>query len=122
MKRKKKTQRQKLIEACDKIFSEIIRKIGYCEKCGTTENLQCSHVHSRTYLNLRWDTQNAKCMCYRCHFFFWHKKPIEAIEWFVGKFGQERLDYLNRQKQFKVKYSVQNLQMLLLGLKEQLKR
>jgi len=75
---KRKTIKNKL----DKLFSEKIRSIGYCERCGLADKskLQCSHIYSRSYLRLRWVKENATCLCAGCHL-WWHKNPIEAIEW-----------------------------------------
>lgn len=54
----------------DKLFSEIIRTIGYCENCGKTEWLQCAHINSRRFNATRVDIRNAFCLCASCHRFY----------------------------------------------------
>jgi len=76
----KKPSRKTVKNKLDKLFSANIRAKGFCEKCGKTTTLQCSHIYSRSYLRLRWVEENATCLCAGCHF-WWHKNPIEAIEW-----------------------------------------
>lgn len=123
--KKKKTARQKLIENLDELFSKIIRtRANYtCERCGRKDGvMQCCHVYSRKVLGLRWDLQNAFCGCGGCHIFFWHSSPIEAFIWFENRYGKERLDYLNKQKQVCKKYSMQDLQFLLLFLQQEFKK
>lgn len=51
----------------DKLFSEIIRSLGYCEKCGGNNWLQTAHIISRRYNSVRTDTRNAFCLCASCH-------------------------------------------------------
>lgn len=67
---------------CDQLFSLIIRSRGRCERCGTTMNLQCSHVVSRRYLATRWAEDGAICACRGCH--HWqHMRPLENEAWLV---------------------------------------
>jgi hypothetical protein len=63
--------------ACDRIFSELIRSRGRCQSCGTTRNLQCSHIISRRYAWTRTMSQNALALCAGCHF-NWHHDPVFA--------------------------------------------
>jgi 5-methylcytosine-specific restriction endonuclease McrA len=71
---------------CDILFSRLIRSIGYCERCGGVDNLQCSHVIPRTVLTLRCDPENAMSLCMTCHLYWWHKHPLEASEWFSTRY------------------------------------
>lgn len=67
----------------DNVFSKIIRtRDGKCLHCGTTQNLHCSHVLPRTYISVRWNLDNAIALCYRCHIYWWHKYPHDAVAWF----------------------------------------
>lgn len=52
---------------CDVLFSKIIRNEGVCQRCGSTEFLQCAHIISRRYSNTRCDLRNAWSLCARCH-------------------------------------------------------
>lgn len=51
----------------DKQFSLIIRSLGHCERCGSSENLQTAHIISRRYSATRTDLRNAWCLCASCH-------------------------------------------------------
>lgn len=51
----------------DKLFSEVIRSIGYCESCGSSDWLQCAHINSRRFNATRCDTRNAFSLCASCH-------------------------------------------------------
>lgn len=88
------------IKKLDKEFRFLIRNGNPCAKCGTTLNVQASHVFpvSTCGYILRWNSLNCITLCYRCHIHWWHKNPIEAMEWFVKKYGQGRLDALRALK------------------------
>ena len=68
--------------ASDRIYSQIIRHIGHCERCGEPrkEQLQTSHIHSRRFINLRVDLDNATCLCAACHG-WWSDHPILTMAW-----------------------------------------
>lgn len=62
--------------ACDRIFSQLVRMRGACQRCGAFTNLQCAHIISRRYSATRCDLKNAWCLCARCH--FWVDGHFEA--------------------------------------------
>ena len=94
----KKPKRKTVKNKLDRLFSAKIRSLGYCEKCGLADKskLQCSHIYSRSYLRLRWVEENATCLCAGCHF-WWHKNPLDAIEW-VSKIRDVEKLKLMKQK------------------------
>lgn len=53
-----------------RLHAKIIRDRGFCESCGTTENLQCAHIISRRYSRTRTMLENAFCLCAGCHIHF----------------------------------------------------
>lgn len=80
----------------DRLFSEFVRSLGYCEWCGKRPpavQLQCSHIFSRRFLVTRWEPINATCLCAGCHR-RWHDKPIEGVEWIKGYLGEDVYDEL----------------------------
>lgn len=89
-KAKKRNPIKTIKNKLDVIFSKVVRKRGYCERCGQTEysKLQCSHIHSREKFSVRWDLKNAFCFCAGCHMFWWHKHPIMAAEFAKEKLGE----------------------------------
>lgn len=74
------------MRSIDNMFSRVIRaRDRICQHCGTDKSLQCSHVLPRTYLSVRWNTDNAIALCYRCHIYWWHKYPHDASQWFDSR-------------------------------------
>jgi len=88
-KKRKKSDRRKDEEACDKLFSLITRSIGMCEsgRLDHKGNLQCAHGISRSYKPIRWDPRNAWCLCAGCHVFY-TLRPLEWDEWLHERWGE----------------------------------
>ncbi len=85
----------------DKLFSELIRRKGYCELKGLDNitcagSLQTMHIKSRGNLNLRYDEKNALCGC-SGHHIFYTNNPFQFFELIRTKFP-ERYEYLNERK------------------------
>ena len=81
---------------CDKLFSEIIRKAGRCLRCSSTYNLQCAHIFTRGYYTIRWDLDNAVCLCSKCHVYFTFK-PLQWEDFIRPHIGETKWQEL-RQK------------------------
>lgn len=70
----------------DRLFSQFIRtRDGMCYRCGTTENLQCAHIISRSYKTIRTHPLNAIALCRSCHVYFTHR-PLEWQDWIEERF------------------------------------
>lgn len=51
-----------------KTWTKAVISIGYCEKCGTTENLEAHHIIKwADYPKGRIDLENGECLCVKCH-------------------------------------------------------
>ena len=50
-----------------KLHAEIVRSIGVCESCGSSNYLQCAHIISRRYSATRTLLNNAQALCAGCH-------------------------------------------------------
>lgn len=76
----------------DAIFSKVVRKRGYCARCKKVEyeKLQCSHIHTRTKMSVRWDLENALCLCSGCHAYWWHKHLVDAAEFAREYLGEAK--------------------------------
>ena len=49
-------------------WTEAVIKQGYCEKCGTTEQLEAHHIIKwADYPKGRIDVNNGMCLCHNCH-------------------------------------------------------
>jgi hypothetical protein len=84
---------------CDKLWSEIIRSIGQCERCGRTDKkLEAAHIYSRRYANTRHDLENGICLCTGCHFWA-HQNPVDFTHWIEERIGRDKLDDLREKKE-----------------------
>ena len=72
----------------DKLRAEILIRDNYeCQKCKGTKTLQMSHVYTKkAHPELRHNPDNVKILCHRCHFYWWHREPMDARDWFKAKF------------------------------------
>jgi hypothetical protein len=78
----------------DKLFSEIIRMRGSCERChksGSVVQLQCAHINSRRFSATRADLRNAFCLCAGCHRFT-TDFPREFSKFITNTWAQEYYD------------------------------
>ena len=71
----------------DVLFSQHIRSVGKCERCGTSRSLQCAHWISRRYAWTRTDPRNAFCLCAGCHRYF-TDRPTEFSDWALEQRGR----------------------------------
>ncbi len=86
-------------KVADKLFSQIVRSVGHCVHCGWSgsagRRLECAHGFSRRYWGLRWDYQNAFCLCNVCHLHF-TQRPLEWEVWLRDKWGDEMYDIMRQ--------------------------
>lgn len=76
-KKPKKPTRIQLRKKCDVLHGKIIRSLGYCQRCGKTQNLQRAHIFSRGYRTIEFDDRNTLCLDVGCH----HWGHMHPIEW-----------------------------------------
>jgi|WetSurMetagenome_2_1015567.scaffolds.fasta_scaffold02897_13 hypothetical protein len=132
-----KTERQKLIDENDTLFSIIVRlkdkKCNRCGKRGTQDaegreirGLDCSHWHGRQNMIIRYDFKNADALCDGCHLYWWHGNKTETQsrnEW-EDRFPA-RAKYLNdklKNQPMSFKADVIWLKKVNIILKEELKQ
>lgn len=113
----KKLTKMYLRKKLDKIVSEIIRKRGLCEKCGSSKNLHTAHIFSRSYLSVRWDLDNCLCLCCKCHLYWAHLNPIEFVE-FVKVLLGDKYEALKEKFREITKLSEADLELKLIALQE----
>ena len=74
----KRTQRKKLVDKLDKVFSIYIRRrfanndIAQCFTCGKQDHwkkLQNGHFQSRKHYSTRWNEKNCQVQCAGCNVF-----------------------------------------------------
>ena len=89
MPRPKPKERKELNALLRKLV--IKRDKEECLRCGNTDKLHMSHIYPKgTYRRMEYDPDNLKLLCFRCHFYFWHRNPIEAKEWLDTVLTPER--------------------------------
>ena len=100
----------------DRLFSLVIRQKGCCLKCGSKFSLQCAHIISRTYKAVRYNFDNAVCLCQKCHFYY----TYHYLEWenFIDEqFGKEHRENLRK---LALNYQKPDYQVIIEGLNGQL--
>lgn len=103
-KRRKKTDKRKLIDRCEALWKEIVKRRDNftCQHCGKTNligaNCHASHVVPRSRSRrLAIDPINGKVLCHHCHLNWWHKHPVESGQWFRDSFPV-RWEYLSDEE------------------------
>ncbi len=86
----------KLKRRCDTMWSVIVRVVGKCEICGTTEKrLNAHHLISRRVLLYRWEPSNGICICVS------HHKWDVNLSAHVAPWGLEEWLATNKPEQYK---------------------
>lgn len=65
----------------DRLMGDHVKaQEGRCRRCGGHDGLQWAHVHSRSYLAIRWNRENSMALCRKDHMYFTNR-PLEWEEW-----------------------------------------
>jgi hypothetical protein len=61
-------------------ISEVLKRDNYeCQKCGSTENLHCHHIHPvKLFPEFALDPDNGIVLCEKCHYEIGHKTGTEC--------------------------------------------
>jgi len=126
--KKAKTERRKLRDQLDKLWSEIVkqRAANVCEykACSKTTYLNAHHIFSRSNLSVRWDLDNGICLCSGHHTLTnnsAHKSPIEFIEWLKQRRGIEWYEDLRQKANQVKKWTIPELWELVKEFKREIK-
>lgn len=86
---KKTRQRRRMIKELDDAARERVRERDNwtCQRCGSQDNPQWSHIYTREYYSTRWDDDNAVIHCRDCHCWFTNHHT-RGIYWFSQKFPE----------------------------------
>ena len=123
--RKRKTDRRKLMDACDDACALWVKEAHdwTCCKCGRAfggrnASAHWSHIHSRRHKSIRWDPTNSVLHCAGCHRWY-HECPPESGYWVVHKWlGTGRAELLMERKAQTKKWTETELRALLEHIKE----
>ena len=83
------------IDPLDKEVARYIKlRDKWCQRCGGTSGLQTAHFHSRRKRSVRYDEDNLCLLCFGCHSYL-DGNPLEKIEFFKARLGEQAFDLLN---------------------------
>lgn len=81
----------------------LIRDGNRCRWCGISKRvgrgrgLEAAHIWPKGQFPwLRYDLGNVITLCHRCHFFRWHRSPLEAQDWIRRTMGTDTLASLRQ--------------------------
>lgn len=105
----------------DTLFSKLVRAKGRCSYCGSDQRLQCAHVISRRYHQIRWDLRNAIPLCSSCHLKFTYD-PIAWQIYIEQSFGKNHWRDLMEKAQKIGKIDHQEVYEYLIKMEVHIKR
>lgn len=101
-------------------FSKWIRnRDGRCMRCGTINNLTCSHFWVRQHSATRYDPDNCVAVCWMpCHKYHWEKeKQGDYRTFMLNRLGKEKYEELEKKsKSIYPRYNAIEDCMKLLGV------
>lgn len=114
----KKISRKNLIKRLDDIVSKIVRlRDKKCVTCGSTQQLGCGHVFSRSHYATRWDLENCHAQCWKCNYNArWHD-TVFYPEWYRDKVGDEKFKELYYKWKTTSHFKIYELKGMLEGYK-----
>lgn len=120
-KRKTKTERQKLIDKADEVFSKYIRHkyatgdyvaCISCKAIKPIKEMQNGHYISRSHFSTRYYEKNCSPQCYRCNCLMKGAKDEHALA-LIKEHGPNILKELNKLKWESKKYTLQEFRDLI---------
>ena len=101
---------------CDIAFSLAVRKHGRCQFAGLDKVhcggiLNCAHIEGKGALRLRFDQQNALCICAGHHVFYtYHPTAFNEL---VAEFFPSQWKYVQEHKHERLNMTYEDYQRLL---------
>ena len=105
-----KEQRKELNALLHKLVR--LRDGEHCLRCPKTARLQLSHIYPKgKKRGMEFEPDNVKLLCVGCHLYWWHKNPMEAMEWLKTVIPTARLDRLKLMSQTtnKIDFNLQKI-------------
>ena len=121
MKKKKKSEKEKLVDKCFDLWGLIIRSKGYCEKCGKSGPLNAHHFISRVNKNLRFDLRNGVCTCVGCHMYGPESAHLGSAyfdEWFRNYRPEDYAYLMDPKWRISKTWYIEDYQEIYIKLKE----
>lgn len=109
-----------LKKSCDTAFSISVRKYGRCQfekldKVRCSSVLQCAHIETRGNNFLRYNQQNALCLCSGHHWYYTNHPA--AFNKMVSEFFPSQWKYVEAHRHDLIKRKLKDYQELLEELK-----
>jgi hypothetical protein len=117
-KKRKKGEKTKRTDECDKLFGMLVRGRGACVVCGSFEFIQAAHGFSRSYRAVRWDDRNCFPLCRADHVRYTHR-PLEWDVWLRERWGALEYEAIREQA---LTHQAPDMDELVLVLRERVKR
>ena len=109
----RKRSRKSFVRELDGVFSLFIRsRDRRCVTCGSQSNLTCGHLFSRIAYSTRWREDNCFAQCLSCNLRHEYD-PYPFMNYYLRRFGQDKLDQLHRDYSTIRKFSNPELQELI---------
>lgn len=123
--KRKKSERQKLVDRLDELFSIVIRTRDnfQCQKdncTGKGKHMQCAHIFTRGKMSTRWDLDNAFTMCYYHHILWSHRKGVEFTMWCIEKLGKKKFLALQKRSNTAVPMTIEKMKEIKCFLEKKL--
>jgi len=117
MKKRKKTNYKK---KADKLWSQVIRQKGVCDRCGKQgAQFNAHHITSRSNHSLRFDLKNGLCLCVSCHFWI-HQNLVLGAEWLKSE-NPKTYEYLMKEKNLIKQLKQYDYEKIIIDLQGRLK-
>lgn len=109
----KRSRNADMVKALDVLCRAVVmlRDDHKCQKCGSTRNIQWSHVYTRNIRSLRWEMDNSLALCSGCHL-WWHDRPLDSGAWFKA-IHPDRAKRLSSRLQYKQKVDSEAIRIFL---------
>ena len=117
---KKKRKKANIEKRLDKVWGDLVKLVGKCEKCGARDKqLHPHHIIGRVNRVMRWDRRNGICLCPHCHTFGVESAHTDskAFEKFMLGYRPDDWHYIQEKKKG-IKPTRQEKEDLLIVLKE----
>lgn len=94
----RKITRRGLIKKLDSIVSKIvIAREKKCVQCGSTQNLTCGHIFSRSHYATRWNLDNCHAQCWPCNYKYKNQDTVSYFLWYQNKVGKKKVNKLYKK-------------------------
>jgi hypothetical protein len=114
--KRKPTDRKKLENQLDKLFSQaVIARDRKCKVSGSDDRLTVHHIRSRSHKITRWNLENGICLSWKVHF-LQKANPELFMDKIIECIGQKEYDRLKKLSVMTYKWSLEELERI----KEQL--